>query len=1359
MVTITVIDLNEAPQAVGELEDIEDALSGGSLSVPDIFLEELFSDEDDTDTIFTYMVDGPESWNLVLKVESVTHTVTAPTVNDAEFVYTPPMEEEEEEMGNGNGNGNGMEEEEEAEPTATPIVQVTITDPDIDAALGRGDEHTYAVNDERFEIDEDGMLSLKAGEVLEEDTTVMVAVTDRYGLTGTGTVTITIAMEEEEGMEDGMDMEDGMGMDDGDGMEEEMPDPDTKEVLFITGDVTGNYGEAGDLGTYTIAVVATDDDEIGASGRAEFEVVVDDGNDVPTAINLANPGGTDNIYYAVTVDENDDSGVPLGTLSVEDLDLEFPGPGHPNAQHEWSTDNDKFVVTDSGVLMLMADEFLDYEGDGAVVTVNVTVVDGGGAKKSQEVRVNVTNKNDAPEAADEIGGWWVTVDDDLRADDITEGQVISFYLESEADMDANPAFTDEDHMDSLTYELVGAPIWLQIDEDSGHITNVAEMLPEAGNYMITVRATDGGEDRDEMDADGDPVNTDGASAEVTFMLSVVVSDDGENFEPDVSVELVNRGDYDEGTGAQLVARVTVEDEDFLVAPHPFGVLVGGVPTLDNSDFELSEEYTESADGTSRTWEVWTKAMNSLDHEGLEDVEVTVTATDGGGADGSDVINIDVEDSNEAPEFDAEMLTDHDDNGATTTSGLTVGGVTVEQESATTVTLYLNLYEMWSDPDGGDDVDELDFTAESETPWITVHDPALWEDIKYGADGLEDDANEVDQADDDINWPGNQPDDDDMVVIVEIDRTAETGDTGQSEDGAIMFTATDEGVKTGEGMIEVAVTDEDLNIPEDATAVTINGTPREGNGLTMNFDHTKDPDYANGGEPVLVVYTWSAVTVDDQGMEGAVEVLQTSTSPTVLILTQEHVGMKIRASVEYYEQDADGGIQAAAEGGTATTMDVVDNVQDAGTANIVLVTTGTMLMAEVDIDEPDGYDDTMVAYTWESSVNGASGWTAVAGDATDDLTVDLGADGGGGNYFRLVVTYTDNDGVDERIVSGKEKVGALAAEDVPTVTGSLNAGGTLMVAAGGGSVQWQKMTDGGWVDIAGATGDLTLTDYHAGMTLRALVTHTDGGNVTAIVATGDQLIAVSNTAPVATGTADEITATVPDPDEGAEITRIDATVDLNSLFQDAEGDTLTYAIGIPGGLTHNTLSNGEYVYVDVDSSTGTAEITYITDDSHGQGANGVLTFTVTADDDNGGTATQDIIIRLNVAPTDLSGTDSGSRGEDDDTEQGLGTLTVVDQNNSDQEFGQYDWTVSDDRFEITVSETDSKQAELTVKAGAVFAVSGPITPITPIPLMSSLLLRTRQAVIRLSTSSRSRSRTATTRSPTRRLMLIRTQCPA
>ena len=878
-------------------------------------------------------------------------------------------------------------------------------------------------------------------------------------------------------------------------------------------------------------------------------------------------------------------------------------------------------------------------------------------------------------------------------------------------MDANPAFTDEDFKDSLTYELVGAPIWLQIDEDSGRITNVAEMLPEASNYMITVRATDGGEDRDEMDADGDPVNTDGESAEVTFMLSVVVSDDGENFEPDVSVELVNRGDYDEGTGAQLVARVTVEDEDFLVAPHPFGVLVDGVPTLDNSDFELSEEYTESADGTSRTWEVWTKAMNSLDHEGLEDVEVTVTATDEGGADGSDVINIDVEDSNEAPEFDAEMLTDHDDNGATTTSGLTVGGVTVEQESATTVTLYLNLYEMWSDPDGGDDVDEFDFKVTSETPWITVHAPALWEDIKYGADGEQDapGADQMEDPDDDIDWAGTEtttddPDDDDMVVIIEIDRTAETGDTGQSEDGAIMFTATDEGVKTGEGMIEVTVTDEDLDIPEDATAVTINGTPREGNGLTMNFDHTKDPDYANGGEPVLVVYTWSAVTVDDQGMEGAVEVLQTSTSPTVLILTQEHVGMKIRASVQYYEQDADGGIQAAAEGGTATTMDVVDNVQDAGTANIVLVTTGTMLMAEVDIDEPDGYDDTMVAYTWESSVNGASGWTAVAGDATDDLTVDLGADGGGGNYFRLVVTYTDNDGVDERIVSGKEKVGALAAEDVPTVTGSLNAGGTLMVAAGGGSVQWQKMTDGGWVDIAGATGDLTLTDYHAGMTLRALVTHTDGGNVTAIVATGDQLIAVSNTAPVATGTADEITARVPDPDEGAEITRIDATVDLNSLFQDAEGDTLTYTIGIPGGLTHNTLSNGEYVYVDVDSSTGTAEITYITDESQDQGTNGVLTFTVTADDGNGGTEMQDIIIRLNIAPTDLSGAGSGSRGEDQEDVQSLATLTVRDQNNNDHAFGQYDWTVSDPRFEITVSEADSKQADLTVKADAAFAVS-------------------------------------------------------
>ena len=277
MVTITVNDLNEAPSVDEELDDVTNGVAGTDIVIDRIHLEDLFSDQDDTDSIFTYeldvtMVSGNGEMELKLTTETVTYTATAPTVANSEYEYEPPMEEEDDGMGNGmngngNGNGNGMEEEEE--PTATVIGAVTFTDPDTGAAMDRGDEHTIeVVGNDNFEIHDDGNLVLKAGLVLEEDTTVMVSVTDRYGLTGTGTITITIAMEEEEGMEDGMGMEDGNMDGEGDGMEEEAPDPETKEVTFITGMVTGTP-TAGTYGEWNVAVVATDDSGASRQGRVQ----------------------------------------------------------------------------------------------------------------------------------------------------------------------------------------------------------------------------------------------------------------------------------------------------------------------------------------------------------------------------------------------------------------------------------------------------------------------------------------------------------------------------------------------------------------------------------------------------------------------------------------------------------------------------------------------------------------------------------------------------------------------------------------------------------------------------------------------------------------------------------------------------------------------------------------------------------------------------------------------------------------------------------------------------------------------------------------------------------------------------------
>ena len=1134
-----------------------------------------------------------------------------------------------------------------------------------------------------------------------------------------------------------MGMEDGMGMDDGDGMEEEEDAGcrTPRKVTFITGMITGTptAGDPTVSGPWQLWLLTMTANPAGPNS----DVVVDDGNDVPTAINLTNDDSTANVLYQVEVDENDATGVSFGTLSVDDLD----SADHPHGQHEWEVngpDNEdgeeKFEIV-NGVLKLKAGESLDHEA-GPVITIRVTATDenGDGLSKYQDITVTVNDKNDAPKALgrDEIGDWWVTVDDDLIAEDAGKGDVLTFSIETGDGMgggDMNPAFTDEDSGDTLTFSISG-PAWLEIDPMTGEMTNVKGMLPTEGTHSVTVTATDMGDDRMEEE------NTDGASASVTFMITVLVSDDASNAAPIVTVQRSQvSGTYTEGSGEMKVGTVSVTDDDFGNAPHPFGVLAGDKPTLsDTANFGLSENYSQN--GNTRTWDILVKEMNNLDHEEAIRVTVTATATDGAGATDADDLTLVIGDANEAPEFGyddgvGEADLDGVDESSTEVAADAMGNysVPVEQDATATTVLYLNMVDYWNDEDSGDDDDELDFGVSADVSWISVNF-GRWGDVKLGADGVEGDPDTTDDVpSDDPGWgPGTEPDDEDMVAIVTIDRTA-MGDTSQSDGGTITLTAEDEAGAEGTGTIAVNVTDENVDMAADAMAVRINGSPREGYGLTASFNHRLDPDLANGESPVLVVYNW--YTVDDQGTQSPDPIMTSYGTSGTLMLTQAHVGMNIRVVVTYYETDGTAGATngdiltaTAGNGGMATTTDAVVNVQDAASADFVFTTGGKTLQAEVSIDDEDGYDAAAVTYTWQSSVNGVGGWTDVTDADTSDTSIDLSSGHVAGRHYRLVVTYQDEGGVNERIESGTVRIGALDdPDDAPSITGTLGVGGTLLVDSGGGSVQWQKMDDGQWVNITGATGDLTLTDYHGGMTLRALVKYTDANGTTAIVAAtmagaeGADNDATTLEVPAGTANRDpvnlmdvEFTGAVMRPDDEDEdpaiISTFEETVDLASLFQDADGDRLTFTVARGDGGGNGQLSNGDFA--NLDAATG--KLTFITDNSGGHdddpadGGGNVVTYTVTANDGNGGTQTATVGLRLDVAPTGFQtgAVDTAQVGEGElALEQSVGLLNVQDENDPEHEFGEYEWEVSDGRFEITPDDNDSSQATLTIKEGAEF----------------------------------------------------------
>ena len=103
---------------------------------------------------------------------------------------------------------------------------------------------------------------------------------------------------------------------------------------------------------------------------------------------------------------------------MDDID----SPNHPHGQHAWTVNNAKFEIV-NGVLKLKAGESLDYEDwPGRYGRVTATDMNGetdannvplGLSTYPQDITITVNDKNDAPEAADSIGNWWVVVPEDL----------------------------------------------------------------------------------------------------------------------------------------------------------------------------------------------------------------------------------------------------------------------------------------------------------------------------------------------------------------------------------------------------------------------------------------------------------------------------------------------------------------------------------------------------------------------------------------------------------------------------------------------------------------------------------------------------------------------------------------------------------------------------------------------------------------------------------------------------------------------------------------------------------------------------------------------------------------------------------
>ncbi|MDE0454246.1 MAG: putative Ig domain-containing protein [Gammaproteobacteria bacterium] len=1372
--------------------------------------------------------------------DDATATVSV-SINDVNEAPSIDVRDGEEVPGHAGVISNLTIDENVMRADAPPLALIEVMDPDAaDADMLTGDAGVAAtsVSDDRFAVildPENGLwLHLAEGASLdheaESEITVTVTYTDSAGNTASQDVTVMVADVNESpvavGMVDTVTTESGKAIDVELDLAALFNDPDAGDAdlryelsgnpswLSLTTDgrlrgeppITGAESAA----AHMVTITATDSG--GEAGSVSFYVIVDDGNDEVTGINLLDDNG--NSIVEVEVDESDASGKVFGEITVDDIDH----PMHPNGMHQVTVSDRRFEIREVDGKMWLALKqgmSLDYEDDNGAVTVRVTAVDMNGelndprtAERTGEkykgtsetvsFTVVITDENDAPQAQT-IGNWWVTVDDDLEANQVSQGSWLKFQLETEDDGDTFPAFRDPDG-DTLTYSISG-PSWLEIDEDDGTITNADDAVPQRGVYRVTVTATD----------------PDGASGSVTFNLNVALSGPGGNYTDDneePSIRVTSEPGYREGSNEVRVATFTVTDRDQDIPDHQFAIskveiisVVNGADAdgaTDDRDATLRDHDSDPAtpdrlwvsdaadtalDGATGTRDsayegyagafrlsdpiksgnTWTyhiyardtdshpfvSTLTQLNHEVLDEIEITVRVTDGVGATDEETIDIDIDDVNEVPSALRSSAT----STASTAINLTPTTLGVNQTEESKVVLYIKLFDVWSDD--RDDDDDLSYGASTSGSWIKVRHIGEWGDIKDGPDG---DANTADDlawnptdtaATDDAAGIDNRligtagdPADGDVVAIVEIDRT--TRDS-QGDRGSLTLTARDD--DSGNGSRTYNINPADQNVVIGDGAVRLSGSPREDGTLTASFNDNRDPDLGGSASPALVLYSWYRVTGDNgtpDDPDDDPETLIAVTTGNQYKPTQTDVGNKIKVSVSYYEvfggritgddggqYVATGGLTGidtggletaglgATSGGSARTSRDVSNTPDDGRAAFTITADTDTLRAEVYIRDGDyptagnrldtkGDDSLITKWQWQVSDNGRGGWEDVEEADTDASTPDvnealqdniLTLPNGDGKYYRVVVSYLETQGDTsanapmEEIASQAIRIGNVdnnalpVSGAVPTISGSANPGGTLIVNGSGiSSVQWQKRefndttdTESYWADIPGATGtSLSLTSAHAGDVLRAVVTYSSSTGATLVVlADGDTVTAdvqpevtvggtVATVRPVAVKTEDDpywietsVSGTgharwahINTADTAGQTVSLMHTVPLASLFQDtdtpsfllrftAAGDTTT-------GLDADEVagSTGTYEFANDHNllvlELGNGKLTYVSDKLRGHDGTGGdagdglgnwLTLDITANDQFGASTgasqgTGEVRVRINVAPTDI-----------------------------------------------------------------------------------------------------------------------------
>ncbi len=359
------------------------------------------------------------------------------------------------------------------------------------------------------------------------------------------------------------------------------------------------------------------------------------------------------------------------------------------------------------------------------------------------------------------------------------------------------------------------------------------------------------------------------------------------------------------------------------------------------------------------------------------------------------------------------------------------------------------------------------------------------------------------------------------------------------------------------------------------AVTISGTPTQGQTLTAVTATIADPD---GPNTLTFSYQWKRVGTDISGATGS-----------TYVLTQDDVGAAITVTVSWTDNGN------TVESLTSTATAAVANVNDTPTGAVTISGTPTqgqtLTAVTATIADPDGPNTLTFSFQWKRDGTDISGATASTYTLTQD---DVGA------AITVTVSWTDNGNTVESLTSTATAT-VTNTNDEPTgavtISGTATQGETLTADTSGiadpdglGTFSYQWERDG--TDISGATGAtyiLTQDDVGAAVTVTVNWTD-DGGAAESLTSAATAAVTNTNDPPTGSvtisGTATQgetltaVTATIADPDGPNTLTF--------SFQWKRDGTDITGATGATYTLTQDDVGAAITVTVNWTDDGGAAE---------------------------------------------------------------------------------------------------------------------------------------------------------------------------